>query len=411
MKKLLIVAPVLILAVLLFWIFALKNGESEAKYLTAEAGRGDILIFVTATGTAEAVTTVLVGSQVSGTISALYADFNDRVTKGQVIAQLDPTFLKAQVSQVQADLEKATASVSLSRKEYNRALSLFEKQMISESESDLALTNYDLALAQEKSARANLDRARTNLNYATIVSPIDGVVISRDVDVGQTVAASLQAPTLFTIANDLAEMQIETSIDEADIGRISEGQEAIFTVDAFPDQTFRGTVSQVRLLPEIVQNVVTYDVIIQASNPDLLLKPGMTANVTVLVDERENVLKVPSGALRFRPAMEHGESSSGQGHGMPQAAPGSHPSRPNSGGAPGQRAEKADRTSVWILNQQGEPEPVPVKTGISDGSSVEIVSGDLKEGDMVIIGTGNSNSPQGNQQVNPFAPQFRRRGR
>jgi len=218
MKKLYIIAPVVILLVLLFLIFGTGNDDSEAKYLTAEAEKGDILIFVTATGTAEAVTTVLVGSQVSGTISALYVDFNDRVTKGQIIAQLDPTFLRAQVSQVQADLEKATASVSLSQKEYDRALSLFKKAMISESERDLALTNYELALAQEKSARANLERAETNLDYTTIVSPIDGVVISRDVDVGQTVAASLQAPTLFTIANDLAEMQIETSIDEADIG-------------------------------------------------------------------------------------------------------------------------------------------------------------------------------------------------
>ena len=409
MKKLYIIAPVVVLLVVLFLIFGTGNDDSEAKYLTAEAEKGDIRIFVTATGTAEAVTTVLVGSQVSGTISALYVDFNDRVTKGQTIAQLDPTFLRAQVSQVQADLEKATASVSLSQKEYDRALSLFKKAMISESERDLALTNHELALAQEKSARANLERARTNLNYATIVSPIDGVVISRDVDVGQTVAASLQAPTLFTIANDLAEMQIETSIDEADIGRIKEGQQAVFTVDAFPERTFQGIVSQVRLSPEIVQNVVTYDVIIQASNPDLLLKPGMTANVTVLVDERENVLKVPAGALRFRPAMEQESASSGEGHDRLSGPPGSRPSRPNSGGAPDQGAQKADRTEVWILNQQGEPEPVPVKTGISDGSSVEIVSGDLKEGDMVIIGTGNSNSPQGNQQVNPFAPQFRRR--
>ncbi|MGB3091825.1 MAG: efflux RND transporter periplasmic adaptor subunit [Candidatus Zixiibacteriota bacterium] len=412
MKKLVVVVPVLILAVLLIWIFGIRNEKSEANYLTAEAKKGDIHILVTATGTAEAVTTVEVGSQVSGTISALYVDFNDRVTKGQIVAQLDPTFLKAQVAQVQADLEKATASVNLSKKEYQRALSLFEKQMISESEGDLALTNYELALAQEKSARASLERAGTNLNYATIVSPIDGVVISRNVDVGQTVAASLQAPTLFTIARDLAEMQIETSIDEADIGRIREGQEAIFTVDAFPDQTFEATVSQIRLLPEIVQNVVTYDVILQASNPDLLLKPGMTANVTVLVDYRENVLKVPSGAFRFRPAMEHEASSPGEGHGgRPQAAMGSHPSEPGSRAPLGMDAKKANQATIWILSQIEEPEPILVQTGISDGSSTQIVSGDLKEGDMVIVGVGTSQSPHGNQQVNPFAPTFRRRGR
>ncbi len=411
MKKLLVVVTVLILAVLLIWIFGIRNEKSEANYLTAEAKKGDIHILVTATGTAEAVTTVEVGSQVSGTISALYVDFNDRVTKGQIVAQLDPTFLKAQVAQAQADLEKATASVNLSEKEYQRALSLFEKQMISESERDLALTNHELALAQKKSARAGLERVRTNLNYATIVSPIDGVVISRNVDVGQTVAASLQAPTLFTIARDLAQMQIETSIDEADIGRIREGQEAIFTVDAFPDQTFEATVSQIRLLPEIVQNVVTYDVILQASNPDLLLKPGMTANVTVLVDYRENVLKVPSGAFRFRPAMQHEASSPGEGHGRPSAGMGSHPSGPGSRAPHGSSAKKANQATIWILSPEEEPLQIQVQTGISDGSSTQIVSGDLKEGDMVIVGVGTSQSPHGNQQVNPFAPTFRRRGR
>ena len=411
MKKLLVVVPILVLALLLIWIFGIRNEKSEANYLTAEAKKGDIHILVTATGTAEAVTTVEVGSQVSGTISALYVDFNDRVTRGQVVAQLDPTFLKAQVAQVQADLEKAAASVNLSKKEYQRALSLFEKQMISESDRDLALTNHELALAQEKSARAGLERVRTNLNYATIVSPIDGVVISRNVDVGQTVAASLQAPTLFTIARDLTQMQIKTSIDEADIGRIKEEQEAVFTVDAFPDLTFDGYVSQIRLSPEIVQNVVTYDVIIEASNPDLLLKPGMTANVTVLVDYRENVLKVPSGAFRFRPAMQQGASSSGEGHGRPQAAMGSHPSGPGSREPRGSGEKKTNQATIWILSPEEKPQPIQVQTGISDGSSTQIVSGDLNEGDMVIVGVGTSQSPHGNQQVNPFAPTFRRRGR
>jgi len=367
-------------------------------------------ILVTATGTAEAVTTVQVGSQVSGTISALYADFNDRVRKGQIIAQLDPTFLKAQVAQAQADLEKATASVNLSKREYERALSLFEKEMISESNRDLALTNYELALAQEKSAQASLKRAGTNLNYATIVSPIDGVIISRNVDVGQTVAASLQAPTLFTIARDLAEMQIKTSIDEADIGAIREGQDVLFTVDAYPDLTFEGRVKQIRLSPEIIQNVVTYNVIIEVSNPELLLKPGMTANVTILVDHREDVLKVPAGALRFRPPMEDEESS-------PESRPGrmnARGSQPLAAGSPSSRPPDAGRAKppgLWILDQDGKPKPILVQTGISDGSSVEIKSGDLKEGDQVIVGLGNSMPSPNNQQVNPFAPQFGRRRR
>jgi len=410
MKKILLIIAVLAVVILFLLIFVAKDKKSEAMFVTAEAQRGDISILVTATGSLEAVTTVQVGSQVSGTISALYVDFNDRVRKGQVVAQLDPTFLKAQVAQAQADLQRATASAELSEKEYERALSLFGKNMISESERDISLTNYQLAAAQEKSARAALDRARTNLDYATIVSPIDGVVISRDVDVGQTVAASLQAPTLFTIAQDLAEMQVNTSIDEADIGQIEEGQEVLFTVDAYPNLTFNGKVKQIRLSPEIIQNVVTYNVIIEVSNPELLLKPGMTANVTVLVNHREDVLKVPAGALRFRPPMEGGESSSeGVRAGMPPSGSrppmqGSTPSRPKS-------PERATQDRLWILDQQGKPQPVPVQIGISDGSSVEIVSGDLKEGDPVIIGQGNSVTLPNNQQVNPFAPQFGRRRR
>jgi HlyD family secretion protein len=410
MKKFLIPVSVLIVVVLAYLIFFSRDKNAEAKYITAKAEKGDISILVTATGTLEAVTTVQVGSQVSGTISALYVDFNDRVKKGQVVAQLDPTFLKAQAAQTQADLEKANASVNLSRKEYERALSLFEKNLISESERDLSLTNYELAVAQQKSAQAALDRAKTNLDYTTIVSPIDGVVISRDVDVGQTVAASLQAPTLFTIAQDLSQMQVNTSIDEADIGAIREEQEVLFTVDAYPESTFDGTVSQIRLSPEIVQNVVTYNVIIQVSNPKLLLKPGMTANVTILVDHREDILKVPAGALRFRPPTEGGNSSP-EGARAGMSSPGSRPSTEGSASSRPKNQEVARQDRVWILDQFGKPQPVPVQIGISDGSSVEITGGDIKEGDQVIIGFGNSVMAPTNQQVNPFVPQFGRRGR
>jgi HlyD family secretion protein len=410
MKKFLLLIPVLILLIVLFLIFRAKDRNTEAKYLTTEAERGDISILVTATGTVEAVTTVQVGSQVSGTISALYVDFNDRVKKGQVVAQLDPTFLKAQMAQTQADLEKADASVNLSKKEYERALSLFEKNLISESERDLSLTNYELAVAQQKSAQAALDRAKTNLDYTTIVSPIDGVVISRDVDVGQTVAASLQAPTLFTIAQDLAQMQVNTSIDEADIGQIKEGQEVLFTVDAYPESTFEGSVSQIRLSPEIVQNVVTYNVIIQVSNPKLLLKPGMTANVTILVDHREDILKVPAGALRFRPPVES-EESSPESNASRMDAPGSNSTPYGSVSSPSSNSTNGKKDKIWVLDQLQKPRPIPVQIGISDGSSVEIVSGDLKEGDLVIVGSGNSMPSQNNQQVNPFAPQFGRRRR
>jgi HlyD family secretion protein len=398
-----------ILAVLVFLFVVRKDDKAEAKYLTADVQKGDIAILVTATGTLEAVTTVQVGSQVSGTISALYADFNDKVKKGQVLAQLDPTFLKAQVAQSEADLERARASSELSRKQYERSVPLFETNMISESDKDIALTNYELAKTQEKSAQASLDRAGTNLDYATILCPIDGVVISRNVDVGQTVAASLQAPTLFTIAQDLTRMQAKTSIDEADVGKIKEGQEATFTVDAYPDLSFKGNVKQIRLSPEVVQNVVTYDVIIEVFNPERVLMPGMTANVTVHVDRREGVLKVPSGALRFRPTMEKKESASGTSERGPMARQmrsggigedGTHP-----GGLAG-GPRRAGQSVLWVLDPQGKPQPVPVQTGISDGSSTQITSDSLKEGDQVITGQKGVEVSANNQQVNPFTPRF-----
>jgi HlyD family secretion protein len=384
---------------------------------------------VTATGTLEAVTTVQVGSQVSGTIAALYVDFNDTVRKGQVVAQLDPTFLQAQVAQAQADLDREKASAELSRREYERSLKLFQEQMISESERDITLTNYELAKAREKSTQAALDRVRTNLDYARIFSPIDGVVISRNVDVGQTVAASLQAPTLFTIAQDLTQMQVKASIDEADIGRIKEGQDVLFTVDAYPERSFKGGVRQIRLSPQIVQNVVSYDVIITVPNPEMVLKPGMTANVTVLIDQRQDVLKVPSAALRFRPESDKKDNSPNEsgdragvetvarmpgGGGMAahgSSADGSSPAArhggPPGGGAPQAGMKKKAPTVLWVIDAAGNPQAVPVETGISDGSFTEIVTASLKEGDSIIVGQRGAQTPSNNsEQVNPFAPRF-----
>lgn len=419
MKRLVLAAAIVVVAVVAVLFVRGKSSKSEPKYVTAELQKGTIAITVTATGALEAVTTVQVGSQISGTLLGLYADFNDNVKKGQLLAQLDPTFLKAQVAQAQADMERERASAELARREYERALTLFETHLISESERDVTLTNYELAKAREKSAAANLDRVKTNLDYATIVSPIDGVVISRDVDVGQTVAASLQAPTLFTIAEDLARMQCKASIDEADIGKIKEDQAVQFTVDAYPDLSFRGRVKQIRLSPQIVQNVVSYDVIIELSNPDLLLKPGMTANVTVLVDSRENVIKAPVAALRFRPAGETVQGRPGGGPGVRQGGPrgGSGPrARAGAGGgegadgASGERAKRSPGAVVWVLDPTGSPRAVGVQTGISDGTFVEIVSGDLKEGDAVIVSDGSAAASAASpQQVNPFAPQFPRR--
>lgn len=460
MKKIVVILGlVVVLGVVAFVVLRGKESKSEPKFLTAEVQKGNISIMVTATGTLEAVTTVQVGSQVSGTISALYVDFNTTVKKGQVVAQLDPTFIEAQVAQAQADLDREKASAELSRREYERSISLFQEQMISDSERDITLTNYELAKTREKSAEAALDRVKTNLDYATIVSPIDGVVISRNVDVGQTVAASLQAPTLFTIAQDLTQMQVKASVDEADIGKIEEGQDALFTVDAYPERSFKGSVRQIRLSPQIVQNVVSYDVIITVPNPDLLLKPGMTANVTVLVDQRQDVLKVPSSALRFRPVGEKkegtaadkreasgvqtvsddkGRSAEGKDASRDRKAAGSvseRDERPSSGGMPPGHASstggnamarhpgssgagavqsgppegegrKKGQSVLWVLDAAGSPQPVPVEIGISDGSFTEIVTASLKEGDSVIVGQKGAEAASNNQQVNPFAPRF-----
>ena len=442
MKKFVILGIVVVAGAAAFFLLRGRESNSEPKFVTAQIQKGNISIMVTATGTLEAVTTVQVGSQVSGTIAALYVDFNDIVKKGQVVAQLDPTFLQAQVAQTQADLDREKASAELSRREYERSIKLFQEQMISESERDITLTNYELAKTREKSAEAALDRVKTNLEYATIISPIDGVVISRNVDVGQTVAASLQAPTLFTIAQDLTQMQVKASIDEADIGRIQEGQDALFTVDAYPERSFKGAVRQIRLSPQVVQNVVSYDVIITVPNPEMVLKPGMTANVTVLIDQRQDVLKVPAAALRFRPepdkkvasANAAGERAGGEagarktGEGGMPAHGSSTESSPSArhggpvgagavaggvsgagtipGGAPEGGMRKKPPTVLWVLDAAGNPQPVPVETGLSDGSFTEIVTASLKEGDSIIVGQRGAAAPANNEQVNPFAPRF-----
>jgi HlyD family secretion protein len=406
MRKIFILIPILVLVILFFLFFRGKGKKSEAQYLTAEVQKGDISILVTATGAVQAVTTVQVGSQVSGTISALYADYNDRVKKGQILAQLDPTFLKAQVAQAEADLEKSIASADLAKKQAEQAESLFAKNMVSETDRDAAQTTYELARADVKSSQANLDRAKTNLEYATITSPIDGVVISRNVDVGQTVAASLQAPTLFTIAQDLTKMQVDASIDEADIGKIKDGEQVLFTVDAYPDLSFKGTVNQVRLSPQVVQNVVSYDVIIDVPNPDLLLMPGMTANVTVLVDESLGVLKVPGGALRFRPSTA-GKKSFSEMKGGAQVSQAAQHIDSNSASSDSAGPRKRGQSVIWILSSQGKPEPLPVQVGISDGNFTQVISDNLKEGEKVIIGEkGSERTANNNQQVNPFVPRF-----
>jgi HlyD family secretion protein len=367
MKKT-VIGIILIIALAAAVFYSLRSKGNEIKFKTEKITKGDIQMTVTATGTVNAVTTVLVGTQVSGTIKNLYADFNSPVKKGQVIAQIDPATFQAQVAQAQANLlaaqanlEKAEATLIDARRTKERNEELFSKNLIARSEADTALTNYETAKASVSAAKsqvaqtgAALEFAETNLRYTKILSPVDGVVISRNVDIGQTVAASFQTPTLFTIAQDLTKMQIDTNVDEADIGKIEVGQAVEFTVDAYPDLVFKGETWQIRNAPITVQNVVTYDVVIQVENPELKLKPGMTANVSIIIATKKDVLRIPNAALRFKP--------------------------PEKGIAPYEKKGPG----VWIL-EMDKPKRIPVTLGISDGNYTELASVDFKEGLEVIV--------------------------
>ena len=367
MKKI-VIGSIILIAIAATAFFLLRNKGGEIKFRTEKVTKGDIEMAVTATGTVNAVTTVLVGTQVSGTIKHIYVDFNSAVKKGQLIAQIDPATFQAQVEQARANLlaakanlEKAYATLVDTKRTKERSSELFSKNLISRSDLDTAETNYETANAAVSAAKsqvaqteAALKFAETNLQYTEILSPVDGVVISRNVDVGQTVAASFQTPTLFTIAQDLTKMQIDTNVDEADIGKVKVAQEVEFTVDAYPDLIFKGKVWQVRSAPITVQNVVTYDVVIQVDNPELKLKPGMTANVSIIVSTKKDVLKIPNAALRFKPSEKESAASEKKGRG------------------------------VWIL-EKDKPERIPVSLGISDGSYTELISGEIREGQELIV--------------------------
>lgn len=299
-KRIIIPVLVVVLAVVVFLIF-FRGANKKYDFRFDKVSQGDITMYVTATGTINAVTSVDVGTQVSGIISKLYADFNSIVKEGQIIAQIDPTFLQQAVKDASASLERAQAQFADAKRVLERTKTLYEKNLESQVNFDAATTQFESNQAALKQAQASLDRAKINLAYATIYAPINGVVIDRKVNVGQTVAASFSSPTLYTIANSLQMMQAQTTVDESDIGKISIGQEATFTVDAYPEERFTGTVSQIRLAPVSIQNVVNYTVIIDVNNDQLKLMPGMTANVRILVGSSTNVLRVPNMALRFQP--------------------------------------------------------------------------------------------------------------
>jgi HlyD family secretion protein len=358
---------------------SISPGKQAEMYRLGVVDRGTVQLVVSATGTASAVTTVQVGSQVSGTIREIYVDFNSPVRKGQIIARLDPTFLEAAVAEAEANLERAEASHQQAERDLVRAKDLFDKNLAAQVDHDNALTAVDLATASVRQADAQLKRAKVNLAYSVITSPIDGVVISRNVDVGQTVAASLQAPTLFTIAQDLSEMQIETYIDEADIGGLREGMDATFTVDSYPDEEFHGSIKQIRYAAKDEQNVVTYPVIIAVRNPEIKLRPGMTANVTVVTARRDNVLRIPAIALRFRPPEPVLQATG-------NSTAGSRPSRGDKAAAPEESVKPQNEVTVYVKEKNAQPAPRRVTVGLNDATYVEVVSGDLKEGDAVIVG-------------------------
>jgi len=381
------------------------GGKQNEQYKTEKASRGDVTMSVTATGTLSAVTTVQVGSQVSGVISRLYADFNSHVKKGQLLAELDPTPFQQTVDQRLADVTKSQVEAANARITYDRQKRLTAAGLAAQADLDAAKTAYEGAQAQVAQSRAALSSAQTNLHYTKIVSPIDGVVVDRAYDVGQTVAASFQAPTLFQIAQDLTKMQVQADVDQSDIGRIQVGQFSRFTVDSYPDETFRGRISQIRLNATVSQNVVTYPVIIEVPNPDEKLRPKMTANVTISVARVQNVLRIPNGALRFRPegvkepapaTASGGQSAASnapdQNRGMAQLAQRGGPGAAGAAGGLGRgwrrgggQQEKKQQT-VYILDANKKPQPVQIRTGITDGRYTEVVDGNLKEGQDVITG-------------------------
>src|SRR5437660_1396314 len=409
------------------------NRSTQAQHFAAKVERGEIRDVVEATGTINSVITVQVGSQVSGTIAKLNADFNSRVHKGDVVALIDPALFKGALLQATADLEnakanleaaranleKATAGLVQTKADYDRAVGLTKDGVMSQQQLDLAKSNYDAANASVGAAAANITQAeaqisqkkaavtiaQTNLDYTVIRSPIDGTVVARNVDVGQTVAASLQAPTIFTIAQDLTKMWVYAKTDESDVDNIKVGKQVTFKVDALPKQTFQGVVSQIRMNPTTVQSVVTYDTIIEFANPELKLFPGMTAYVTIPVATAQNVLKLPNTALRYKPPMAAEEVLAlYQRYGIEESE-GQHPAGPSAGADSAAearaaqnmpRAPKAETAVVWKLHPDNSMEPVKVSLGITDHAYTEasaILKGDLKEGDDVIIRSVTSKTP------------------
>jgi HlyD family secretion protein len=383
-------------------LLCLCGKQAAVQYRTVPIEKGDLSVEVTASGTANPHFLVQVGTQVSGTIARILVDFNSHVKKGQLIALLDTTFLHAAVEDANASLRKSQAQEVLTRNNAVRTKQLFDKGLAAQADLDQATSDWESAKAQTSSTQSALDRANINLAYAFIVSPITGVVVNRNVDVGQTVAASFSTPTLFTIADDLSKMQIQASIDEADIGQVKVGQNAQFNVDAYPNRQFAGVVTQIRLQPTTVQNVVTYTVMVDMDNPDLAIMPGMTANITLAVQQAHDVLKVPLSALKFMPAdWAKGGFGARRGAGEKDSMF-SKGKRPDSAGVRDSTKSfrKRDLSRIFIL-EDNKPKRVPVKTGLSNSGYVA-VEGDLQPGQLVIIGVVNQTNKAPTAQQSPL---------
>jgi len=396
-----------------WWWYGRASTDKAVTYETAPVTRGNIVVTVNATGTLNPITTVLVGSQVSGRIEKLFADFNSQVKAGQIVAQIEQSPFTTKVRQNEAGLARAKANVALAKANLERQKQLFASKLISQAEIDDAQAKYDQASADQMQAQATLDTAKVDLEHTVICSPVDGIVLARNVDVGQTVAATLQSPTLFSIAADLTKMQINASVDEADIGQVQVAQTVNFTVDAYPDHAFQGKVTQVRNSPIIVQNVVTYDTIISVDNAELKLKPGMTANVMIQVASHEDVLRIPNSALRFKLAEAGGAASTAEKRTSGSFGSGKGGVGVGRGGGEGWKkggARKRAGQQVYIM-ADGKPKALPVKTGLTDGTFTEILDG-LQENDKVIIAAITPRNGSSQATVNPFSgPRFPGGGR
>lgn len=398
-RSLIITVILIAIAALVIYVFVVRRAGGTPVWKTVKVERGNVVVTVTATGTVNADTIVQVGAQVSGIISKILVDFDSVVHKGQVIALLDTTLLYAAYLDAQAAVEKAKAQEELQRSIFMRTDTLFSEKVAAQADYDQAHASYRAARSDLQSALANLNHALINLRYATITAPINGIVVSRNVDVGQTVISSFNAPTLFSIANNLKKMQLQANVDEADIGQIKEGQLVDFTVDAYPNEKFTGRVGQIRLQPVTIQNVVNYIVVIDVANKDLKLLPGLTANITVNIQQHENVLKAVSNAVHFQPSAAYMEEIKLPDTLLAQIKA--------STVAANEIPAPSASCFVWV--RRGDSiYPVKMNVGLFDGNYIEL-SGPVKEGDELV--TGMENAQKTSTVKNPFVPQMRpRRG-